>query len=101
MFRRKFLGNLTVGAGLTALTASAYDETPEPDSTVKWNIKGFTCVACAVGLEVMLRRQKGVARARANYEESRVEIAFRPSVISETALRGFIQNTGFTVAGDA
>jgi hypothetical protein len=35
--------------------------------TVVYKVNGFTCIACAVGLEVMLRGLKGVTRANASY----------------------------------
>ncbi len=64
--------------------------------TVTWRVRGFTCVTCAVGLEVMLRRQKGVKSAEASYPDATVTIQFHPELVSEASLRSFITDIGFT-----
>ncbi|MCK6544586.1 hypothetical protein L6R52_01825 [Myxococcota bacterium] len=63
-----------------------------------FQVKGFTCVTCAVGLDTMLREQPGVASSKARWPEGDVVIAFDASVTSEEQLRTFIdRTTGFTV----
>lgn len=65
MDRRHFIGHVSVAAvGGSVLTAA---KTLEETRCVTYAIRGFTCVSCAVGLEVMLRLQHGVARANASY----------------------------------
>ena len=73
---------------------------PGPAETrcVSYKVKGFTCVTCATGLEVMLREQKGVARAQASYPEANVVVGFDEKLTSESALRDFIAGCGFSVA---
>ena len=65
--------------------------------SVTYGVKGFTCVTCAVGLEVMLRQQKGVTRANASYRENKVVIGFA-NLTTEKALKDFIAGCGFSVA---
>jgi copper chaperone CopZ len=65
-------------------------------TTVSYRVKGFTCVTCAVGLETMLREQKGVKWAKATYPEALVTIKYDSSTVTEPALRGFISELGFT-----
>ena len=67
------------------------------NQSVSYKVTGFTCVTCAVGLEVMLRQQKGVVRASASYPEKKVAIGFDNGLTSEKALKGFIAECGFTV----
>ncbi len=65
---------------------------------VRFAVRGFTCVTCAVGLEAMLKQQPGVVRAQASYPEGRVVIGFDGRRTNVSALRDFIQQTaGFTV----
>jgi Cu+-exporting ATPase len=65
--------------------------------TVQYKVKGFTCVTCAVGLEVMLHRRPGVLRVRASYPDASVQICFNPDAVSEPALKEFIVAQGFSV----
>ena len=106
MIRRQFLqmaaltGATTVVSlgGLKALEKHrAEDELDTSDTeSIAWRVNGFTCVTCAVGLETMLRRQKGVVSAQASYPSASVTIQFHPRIISEAALRSFISELGFT-----
>jgi len=63
-----------------------------------YQVKGFTCVTCAVGLEVMLRGLRGVTRANASYPAARVVIGFDGELTNEKTLRDFISSCGFSVA---
>ncbi|MGB0122999.1 MAG: heavy metal-associated domain-containing protein [Silvibacterium sp.] len=97
MIRRQFikLATLTGATGLASLSALDALET-NYTKTVTWRVRGFTCVTCAVGLEVMLRRQKGVKSAEASYPDATVTIQFHPELVSEASLRSFITDIGFT-----
>jgi copper chaperone CopZ len=89
MDRRKFLGT---AAGLAAGAAAA-----QPRG-VTYDIKGFTCITCAVGLEVMLRGLKGVKQAHASYPDHNVVIEFDEKVVSEKMIVEFIKTCGFSAA---
>jgi len=95
MERRNFIcGVGAIGtAGITAADAAARETT-----SVTWKVKGFTCVTCAVGLEVMLRQQKGVPRAKASYPQNSVAIGFDGKLTTEKVLKEFIAGCGFSVA---
>ena len=94
MNRRGFICRVAAaGTGLNLAEASTRET-----KLVTFKVKGFTCVTCAVGLEVMLRQQKGVTRANASYPEARVAIGFDGSLTSERSLRDFIKQCGFSVA---
>lgn len=94
MQRRRFVQMMTLaGAGtLAAIEAAHIGET----KTVSYRVKGFTCVTCAVGLETMLREQKGVKWAKATYPDALVDITYDSSSVSEPELTGFIADLGFT-----
>lgn len=108
MIRRQFLklATLTGATGLVSFGAlDAVEKKTEaathlPIQTVDWNITGFTCVTCAVGLETMLRPQKGVVSVVASYPRAHVTIHFHPDLITEASLRSFIADLGFATSGD-
>jgi hypothetical protein len=98
MFRRDFIQRLTVAAGAGGLVAAGAAE--GGGRAVTYKIKGYSCVTCAVGLEVMLRQQKGVLRAKASYPDANVAIVFNPELVTEETLRAFIKDKGFSVDDD-
>lgn len=94
MQRRRFVQMMTLaGAGSLVAVEATHAGTTK---SVSWRVKGFTCVTCAVGLETMLRQQKGVKWAKATYPEALVVIKYDPSSVTEAALRQFISELGFT-----
>jgi copper chaperone CopZ len=95
MQRRRFVQMMTfAGAGtLAAVEAAAH---AGATATVSYRVRGFTCVTCAVGLETMLRQQKGVKWVKVTYPDALVVIKYDPSTVTEAALRGFISDLGFT-----
>lgn len=94
MQRRRFVQMMTL-AGAGGLAAMELKHTGETKS-VTWKVQGFTCVTCAVGLETMLRQQKGVRWVKATYPEGEVVIRYDPASVSEAALQGFVSDLGFT-----
>lgn len=106
MIRRKFIELATL-AGATGIASLGTLEALKDDSTesgadarrtqtVTWHVRGFTCVTCAVGLETLLRREKGVVSANATYPQGMVAIRYRPDVVSPDKLRSTIAELGFT-----
>jgi copper chaperone CopZ len=85
---------MTLAGGL----ASVGTAESRQNRTVTYRIKGFSCVTCAVGLETMLRQQKGIARATASYPHAQVTIEFNPEAVTDAWLRAFIGDMGFVVA---
>jgi hypothetical protein len=53
-----------------------------------------------VGLETMLRQHKGIARAKASYTDARAIIEFDPKLVTDSWLKAFIAEMGFTVEED-
>ncbi len=106
MIRRQFikLATLTGATGVAsfgAIEALRGDSSPNgPDQinirTVTWHVKGFTCITCAVGLETMLRRERGVVAANATYPQGMVTIQYHPDLVGQDALRLTISDLGFT-----
>jgi hypothetical protein len=71
MDRRKFISRVmtgvagtTGGIGVAKAGLTLADPSVTEKQTVAYAVKGFTCITCATGLEVMLCRQKGVAGQR-------------------------------------
>jgi copper chaperone CopZ len=105
MIRRQFLklaaytgatGLASIGA-LDALEHHEHEPAGEA-KTVQWRVQGFTCPTCAVGLETMLEREKGVKSVHATYPEALVTIQYFPAQINEASLRTFITDLGFTAS---
>jgi len=104
MDRRRFLYRVMTGmAGATtaiALTEASFTtdaRAARENRSIAYQVKGFTCITCAVGLEAMLRQQKGVTRASASYSDARVVIGFDRNLTSEDTLQKFIAGCGFSV----
>jgi hypothetical protein len=99
MDRRNFLCKLTAsGTAAAAVAHAAAPSHPSETRAVTWKVKGFTCITCSVGLEVMLRGLNGVTRASASYPANNVMVGFDEHVTSEKILKEFITVCGFTVA---
>jgi copper chaperone CopZ len=67
-------------------------------STLTLQVKGFTCITCAVGLDTLLGKEKGILSSRSTYPEGKVTVVFDPRESSEETVRKFIAGMGFTVA---
>jgi copper chaperone CopZ len=95
MFRRRFLQMMTIAsvAGLAPLEAMSIGSS----KTVIYFVKGFSCIACATGLDTLLGRQKGIISSKSTYPEGKVTVGFDPHHISEQAIVAFITDLGFTV----
>jgi len=63
-----------------------------------FQIKGFTCITCAVGLDALLSKQKGILASKSTYPEGKVTVKFDPDVIEEKSIETFIAEMGFSVA---
>jgi copper chaperone len=92
MFRRQFIQMATL-AGAAGLSATALATSEK--KTVTWRVQGFTCITCAVGLDTLLEREKGVVSAKSSYPEAKTTIVFHPEVVSEDALKATIAEMGF------
>jgi copper chaperone CopZ len=83
-------------AGLAPLEAVSAPAT----RTVVYQVKGFTCITCATGLDTLLGRQKGVASSTSTYPQGKVTVAFDSRQTTEQAIVTFITDLGFTVQPD-
>jgi copper chaperone CopZ len=68
-----------------------------PHTTVIFQVKGFTCITCAVGLDTLLGKEKGIVSSRSTYPEGKVTVDFDPKECTEEAIREFIAEMGFSV----
>jgi Cu+-exporting ATPase len=68
--------------------------------TVTYQVRGFTCITCATGLDTLLGQQKGVASSKSTYPEGKATVTFDPHQISEQAIVTFIADLGFIVQPD-
>jgi copper chaperone CopZ len=93
MIRRKFIGLMTL-AGAGSMVALETVEAAE-QKTVAYRISGFTCITCAVGLETLLQKERGVVWAKASYPNNTATITYHPKLTSESSLVEFIESAGF------
>jgi copper chaperone CopZ len=97
MLRRQFIQAValsSVGALSPVETIAAVG----PRATLILQVKGFTCPTCAVGLDTLLGKERGIVSSHSTYPEGKVTVVFDPKESSEKAVRDFIAGMGFTVA---
>jgi copper chaperone CopZ len=94
MFRRKFVQLVALGTGSVASITAA---DAKGSKSVTFVVQGFSCVTCAVGLDTMLQKQKGVSWSKSTYPDGIVKIQFDPQEVSEKELKDFIGAVGFKV----
>ncbi len=106
MIRTKFLQLVALsGAGaLAPLVAiagtAAVSGANAKTRTAVFQVKGFSCVTCAVGLDTMLSRNRGIVSSHSTYPEGKVTVRFDPGSIDEAAVRAVISDAGFTIASE-
>jgi Cu+-exporting ATPase len=95
MFRRQFMQivALTSVGALNPVESMAAGTC----TTVIFQVKGFTCITCAVGLDTLLGKEKGIVSSRSTYPEGKVTVVFDPKECSEEAICKFIAEMGFSV----
>jgi len=96
MDRRNFLRGVTAATTAAGMGVAAA-AVPTESRSVMYRIQGFTCITCAVGLEVMLKGLTGVTRASASYSAHTVTIGFDEHATTEKTLKDFISVCGFSV----
>ncbi|HUB80945.1 MAG TPA: heavy-metal-associated domain-containing protein [Bryobacteraceae bacterium] len=88
--RRRFIQGIACGLGAAeAVTGAAKTK------TVTYRIEGFTCVTCAVGLDTLLKDQKGIVRSKSSWPDRTATIEYNPELVHEEQIKGFIQELGF------
>ncbi len=99
MFQRTFLQLMTLASAssLTAIDSLAAEST----RTATFQIKGFSCVTCATGLDTMLSRQRGINSSKSTYPAGVVTVCFNPDQMTEERIVDFIERLGFIVARSA
>ena len=96
MFRRQFM-QLIAFSSVVVWNPAESIAAAGSRATLVLQVKGFTCITCAVGLDTMLGKERGVLSSRSTYPGGRVTIVFDPKEASENAIRGFIAEMGFSV----
>lgn len=93
MIRRKFLGLMTLAGASSLATLKA--ATAHEKKTATYKVTGFTCITCAVGLETLLQREKGIIAAKASYPDAIATVTYNPTSISESSIVAAIESMGF------
>jgi copper chaperone len=95
MLRRKFFQVMTIATTGALTPLEAIPATPK--KIVTYHVRGFSCITCATGLDIMLSKQKGITSSSSTYPEGVATIRFDPDQISEQQIKDFISCLGFTV----
>ena len=94
MIRRRFL-QFIAAAGAGSLASAVIVEAGET-RTILFHVQGFTCITCAVGLEVLMQKVRGVSSASASYPDATITIKYHPALVNEESLRSHIAEMGFS-----
>ncbi|MGH9530356.1 MAG: heavy-metal-associated domain-containing protein [Terriglobales bacterium] len=98
MLRRQFVKLIAAaGTGGLASIAAADASKSAGCQTVTYHVKGFSCITCAVGLDAMLKQQKGIVWSKSSYPDGTVIIKFDPKQVTGKSLKASIAEMGFTV----
>ena len=95
MNRRKFIQSATCGLAAVVPATVAAHKMGGAHKTATYQITGFTCMTCSVGLDTMLRDQKGIIASKSSYPDKMAVIEFDPDLITETQIAAFIEELGF------
>ncbi len=63
-------------------------------------VSGMTCSACALNIEKVLKKKKGVDSVAVNLELGRAKVSFEPSLISPGEIEDAIESIGYKVEKD-
>lgn len=96
MIRRNFIQRLTLGGAVGLANAAA-----GANRRVTFKIKGFSCIACAVGLDSLLSQHTGVVHCKSSYPDATATIEFNPDLVTEESLKAAIAEMGFTAQRNA
>lgn len=96
MIRRAFMQFVALSS-VGALSPVEMIASVGPRTTLILQVKGFTCPTCAVGLDTLLGKERGIVSSHTTYPEGKVTIAFDPKESSGEAIRKLIAEMGFTV----
>ena len=102
MIRRRFLqfAALSGASALAPLDAIARTAANAAAKAVVFQVKGFSCPTCAVGLDTMFSRTKGIVSSHSTYPEGKVSVRFDPGAIDYALVRAVITDAGFTIVGE-
>ena len=94
MIRRHFIRLMTLAGASSFEVATAAVRSQK--LTIVYKVSGFSCATCAVGLDVLLERQKGVLWSKSSYQDKTTSICYYPDLATDESLRNAIAGMGFT-----
>jgi copper chaperone CopZ len=89
MIRRQFIQGIACGLGAGQAAGSTKTR------TVTYHIEGFTCITCAVGLDTLLKEERGIVRSQSSYPDRTSTVQYNPDLIRDEEIRSRIQEFGF------
>jgi copper chaperone CopZ len=95
MIRRQFIQLVTLSSAGALAPLDAMGAGPR--TTLVLEVKGFTCITCAVGLDTLLGKEKGIVSSHSTYPEGKVTVVYDPKLRTVDSIRKFIAGMGFKV----
>jgi copper chaperone CopZ len=95
---------LTVVAVITlAVPKPVQGQSPEPRmhpiiDSVRFTVKGMTCLGCEQHVKTVLKRAQGVDKAFVNYSQGIAVVYYRKRLTTPGRLRKVIEDAGYAVA---
>jgi Cu+-exporting ATPase len=80
--------------------ATRFSDQKEGLKEITLGVSGMTCSACALNIEKVLKKEKGVDSATVNLELGRANVSFDPSVVSPREIEEAIESIGYKVEKD-
>jgi Cu+-exporting ATPase len=91
---------LSGASALASLEGVAAAAASTAAKTAVFQVKGFSCPTCAVGLDTMFTRTKGIVSSHSTYPEGKVSVQFDQGTIELAKVRAVITDAGFTIVGE-
>lgn len=66
-------------------------------TSLTFNIRGMSCVACSSGIERALKRKNGVVKIEVNLISSSAQIVFNETIITQEEIFGLIEKLGYQI----
>jgi copper chaperone CopZ len=89
MVRRQFIRGVACGLGVGPAAGGSKIR------KAAYHIEGFTCITCAVGLDTLLKEEKGIVHSKSSYADRTSIVEYDSDQIREEEIRVRIQEFGF------
>lgn len=65
-----------------------------------YQLEGMTCPTCAIKIEKLLKKTKGVEESEVLYNSGRVKVSFDEATVTSEDITAAIEQLGYTVVSE-